>query len=122
MVKIHCCGFLKKRSIFMSKLSGISFKMTSLVLALSLTSFLGFSLLILNGIRFQNISHELTEQYNDSLARESFSQFNEFLNTTEAISGLSLEIRNNVFLPYFFILFNTMFPQLSTTSRNVTFD
>jgi len=71
--------------------------MTSLVLALSLTSFLGFGLLILNGIRFQNISHELTELYNDSLARESFSQFNEFLNTTEATSSLSLELAENYY-------------------------
>jgi hypothetical protein len=56
----------------------IRFKVTALILGLSLASFAGFSIFILNSSRVQQINRSLTGEYEDALARESFSMFNDF--------------------------------------------
>jgi len=67
----------------------IRFKVTALILGLALASFIGFALLISNGLSFQKISRSLTGEYNDALARESFSMFSDFLNAIQASSANS---------------------------------
>ncbi|MDR0443447.1 MAG: methyl-accepting chemotaxis protein, partial [Treponema sp.] len=67
----------------------IRFKVSALVLALSITSFIGFGILIVNGQQVRLIARGLTVDYEDALARESFSKFNDFLNAIQASSGIS---------------------------------
>jgi methyl-accepting chemotaxis protein len=67
----------------------IRFKVTALILVLSLASFTGFGIFILNSASVQQINRGLTEEYEDALARESFSMFNDFLNAIQASSGIS---------------------------------
>jgi len=76
----------------------IRFKVTSLVLGLSLASFIGFGILVLNGLRFQQISRDLTGEYNDALARESFSMFNDFLNAIQASSANSQNLAETFYM------------------------
>jgi hypothetical protein len=67
----------------------IRFKVIVLILVLSIASFIGFGILIVNGQQVRRISHGLTGDYEDALARESFSKFNDFLNAIQASSGIS---------------------------------
>ena len=76
----------------------IRFKITTLVLGLSLASFVGFGLLVFNGLHFQQISRDLTGQYNDALARESFSNFNDFLNAIQASSANSQNLAETFYM------------------------
>jgi len=76
----------------------IRFKVTALVLGLSLASFTGFGILVFNGLRFQSLSHDLTGEYNDALARESFSMFNDFLNAIQASSANSQNLAETFYM------------------------
>jgi methyl-accepting chemotaxis protein len=76
----------------------IRFKVTSLVLGLSLASFIGFGILVFNGLRFQRISRELTGEYNNALARESFSMFSDFLNAIQASSANSQNLAETFYM------------------------
>jgi methyl-accepting chemotaxis protein len=76
----------------------IRFKVTALIFGLSLASFVGFSVLVFNGLRFQKISRGLTGEYNDALARESFSMFNDFLNAIQASSANSQNLAETFYL------------------------
>ncbi|MDR2718265.1 MAG: cache domain-containing protein, partial [Treponema sp.] len=76
----------------------IRFKVTALVLGLSLASFIGFGILVFNGLRFQQISRDLTGEYNDALARESFSMFNDFLNAIQASSANSQNLAETFYM------------------------
>ncbi|MDR2718777.1 MAG: methyl-accepting chemotaxis protein, partial [Treponema sp.] len=67
----------------------IRFKLTALILGLSLASFIGFGIFIFNSARVQQIDRRLTGEYQDAVARESFSMFNDFLNMIQASSGIS---------------------------------
>jgi methyl-accepting chemotaxis protein len=67
----------------------IRFKVTALILGLSLASFIGFGIFIFNSARVQQIDRRLTGEYQDAVARESFSMFNDFLNMIQASSGIS---------------------------------
>jgi len=76
----------------------IRFKVTALVLGLSLASFIGFGILVFNGLRFQRISRDLTGEYNNALARESFSMFSDFLNAIQASSANSQNLAETFFM------------------------
>jgi len=76
----------------------IRFKVTSLVLGLSLASFIGFGILVFNGLRFQQISRDLTGEYNDALARESFSMFDDFLNAIQSSSANSQNLAETFYM------------------------
>ena len=80
------------------KFFGIRFKVTSLILVLSLASFLGFGILTFNGLRFQQISRVLTGKYEDTLARESFSEFKDFLNAIQESSGISQDLGETFYM------------------------
>jgi methyl-accepting chemotaxis protein len=67
----------------------IRFKVTALIMGLSLASFIGFGIFIFNSVRVQQIDRSLTGEYQDAVARESFSMFNDFLNMIQASSGIS---------------------------------
>jgi methyl-accepting chemotaxis protein len=67
----------------------IRFKVTALIMVLSLASFTGFGIFIFNSASVQQINHNLTGEYENALARESFSMFNDFLNAIQASSGIS---------------------------------
>jgi methyl-accepting chemotaxis protein len=76
----------------------IRFKVTALILGLSLASFTGFGILVFNGIRFQQISREVTGEYTDALARESFSMFSDFLNAIQASSANSQNLAETFYM------------------------
>ncbi|MDR0456288.1 MAG: methyl-accepting chemotaxis protein [Treponema sp.] len=76
----------------------IRFKVSTLVLGLSLASFIGFGILVFNGLHFQQISRELTGEYNDALAGESFSMFNDFLNAIQASSANSQNLGETFYM------------------------
>jgi len=76
----------------------IRFKVTALVLGLSLASFVGFGILVFNGLHFQRISRDLTGQYNDALAKESFSMFSDFLNAIQASSANSQNLAETFYM------------------------
>jgi methyl-accepting chemotaxis protein len=67
----------------------IRFKITALILGLSLASFTGFGIFIFNSALVQQINRSLIGEYEDALARESFSMSNDFLNAIQASSGIS---------------------------------
>ena len=76
----------------------IRFKVTALILGLSLASFIGFGILVFNGLHFQQISRDLTGEYNEALARESFSMFDDFLNAIQASSANSQNLAETFFV------------------------
>ena len=69
--------------------TSIRYKLFFLILILSLASFAGLGILVFNSGRMQRIVRSATEQYNESVARNSFSHFNDFLNSIQASSGIS---------------------------------
>ena len=72
------------------KITGsIRYKVFFLILILSLASFVGFGILVLNGSQMQNIARNATEEYFDSLANDSFARFSNILNAIEESSGVS---------------------------------
>ena len=56
---------------------------------LSITSFIGFTVFIVNSTRMRKIAAEYSENYNASLAAESFNQFSDFLESVRVSSGIS---------------------------------
>jgi two-component system, sensor histidine kinase and response regulator len=76
----------------------IRFKVIALVLGLSMAAFVGFGILVFNGFHFQRISRDLTGEYNDTLARETFSKFNDFLNAIQASSAISQNLAENFYV------------------------
>jgi methyl-accepting chemotaxis protein len=71
------------------KIVSVRFKVSVLILGLSLASFAGFGIFIFNSARVQQINRNLIGDYEDVLARESFSSLNDFLNAIQASSGIS---------------------------------
>jgi len=71
------------------KVISIKFKVTFLVLLLSLVSLAGIGMLVFNGHRMQQISHDIAGQYGDALTSSYFSKFDDFLNAIQASSGIS---------------------------------
>ena len=80
------------------KYTSIRFKVTSIVLGLSLASFIGFGILTFNGFRVQRISRDLTGQYEDALASELFSKFDDFLDAIEESSGISQNLGETFYM------------------------
>jgi signal transduction histidine kinase/CheY-like chemotaxis protein len=76
----------------------IRLKLIALVLGLSLVAFVGFGILVYNGFNFQQISRDLTGKYNDALARETFANFNDFLNAIQASSAISQNLAENFYI------------------------
>jgi len=72
-----------------SGLGSIRYKIFLLILVLSFASFIGFGVFIFNSLRLQKIARGFSESYNESLAGECFNQFNSFLNSIQASSGIS---------------------------------
>jgi methyl-accepting chemotaxis protein len=72
--------------------TSIRYKICSLILILSLAAFAGFGVFVYNGGKMRDISRRATEQYHESLARDSFNQFNGFLNAIEESSGISQDL------------------------------
>ncbi|MDR0497739.1 MAG: methyl-accepting chemotaxis protein, partial [Treponema sp.] len=72
-----------------SGLGSIRHKIIILILILSFASFTGFGIFIVNGVRLQGISRGFSEDYNESLARECFNEFNSFLDSIQVSSGMS---------------------------------
>jgi len=70
-------------------LGSIRYKIVLLILILSIASFTGFGIFIANGIQLQKISKGFSESYNETRAGESFNQFNSFLDSIQASSGIS---------------------------------
>ena len=71
------------------KFISINSKITLLILLLFLTFLVGMGVLIFNSFRMQQTSHDLTGRYEDAMANNYFSRFDDFLNAIEASSGIS---------------------------------
>ena len=70
-------------------MNSIRFKIFLLIIVLSLASFIGFGIFIVNSIELRKIAGDFSENYNGSLAGESFNEFNAFLDSIQASSGIS---------------------------------
>ena len=70
-------------------MNSIRYKVFFLILILSIASFIGFGIFMINGQRMRYIASDFSEHYNESLAGESFNQFNSFLDSIQASSGIS---------------------------------
>jgi len=80
------------------KVVSIKFKVTFLVLLLSLVSIAGIGVLVFNSYRMQQISHEIAEQYGDALTGNYFSKFDDFLNAIQASSGISQNLGETFYM------------------------
>jgi methyl-accepting chemotaxis protein len=69
--------------------SSIRYKIFILILVLSFASLVGFGIFILNSLKMQKIARGFSESYNESLAGKCFYQFNSFLDSIQASSGIS---------------------------------
>ena len=78
-------------------MGSIRYKIFFLIIILSLSSFTGFGIFMINASRLQNIARDYSEKYNESLAGESFYQFNSFLESIQASSGISQTLGENFF-------------------------
>ncbi|MCL2069398.1 MAG: methyl-accepting chemotaxis protein [Treponema sp.] len=78
-------------------LGSIRYKMVFLILILALASFTGFGIFFVNSVRMQNIARSFSENYNESLAGESFNEFNAFLDSIQASSGISQTLGETFF-------------------------
>jgi len=72
-----------------SGLSSIRYKIFLLILVLSFASFIGFGIFVFNSLKLQKIARGFSESYSESLAGECFYQFNSFLDSIQASSGIS---------------------------------
>jgi len=79
----------KKSNAKSSGLGSIRYKIFLLILVLSFASFIGFGVFILNSQKLQKIARGFSESFNESLAGECFNQFNSFLDSIQASSGIS---------------------------------
>jgi methyl-accepting chemotaxis protein len=77
--------------------SSIRYKIFILILILSLASFIGFGIFIVNGVRMQEISRIFSENYNESLAGECFNKFDSFLDSIQSASGISQNLGEHFF-------------------------
>jgi methyl-accepting chemotaxis protein len=80
------------------KFISIKFKMTLLVLLLSLVSLAGMGILVLNGSRMQQISRDIAGQYEDAMTSNYFSKFDDFLNAIQASSGISQNLGETFYM------------------------
>jgi len=80
------------------KVISIKFKVTFLVLLLSLVSLVGIGMLVFNGYRMQQISHDIAGQYGDALTSSYFSKFDDFLNAIQASSGISQNLGETFYM------------------------
>jgi methyl-accepting chemotaxis protein len=80
------------------KFISIKFKVTFLVSLLSLVSLAGISMLVFNSSRMQQISHDITGQYEDALTSNYFSKFDDFLNAIQASSGISQNLGETFYM------------------------
>ncbi|MDR2516160.1 MAG: bacteriohemerythrin [Spirochaetaceae bacterium] len=78
--------------------SSIRHKIFSLILILSLASFVGFGIFVYNGGQMQSITRTVTERYHDALAGNAFSEFNGFLDAIEARSGISQDLGETFYM------------------------
>jgi len=76
----------------------VRFKVTALILGLSLASFIGFGIFIFNSARVQQINRSIIGDYEDALARESFSMLNDFLNAIQASSANSQNLAETFYM------------------------
>jgi len=81
----------------------IKFKLTFLVLLLSLVSLAGLGILIFNSFRMQQISRDYAGQYEEALTSSYFSKFDDFLDAIQASSGISQNLGET-----FYMLKNTL--------------
>jgi methyl-accepting chemotaxis protein len=70
-------------------LSSIRYKILILILIMSLASFAGFGIFVVNSSKLHGVARGFSDNYNDSLAEESFKRFNSFLYSFHASSGIS---------------------------------
>ncbi|MCL1836674.1 MAG: methyl-accepting chemotaxis protein [Treponema sp.] len=70
-------------------LGSIRYKILFLILILSLASFIGFGIFMVNSVRMQKIARFFSENYNESLALENINKFNAFLDTIQESAGIS---------------------------------
>ena len=70
-------------------MKSIRFKIILLILILSLASFIGLVIFTMNAVSLRINASDFSEKYNESLAEESFNQFNSFLDTIQDGSGIS---------------------------------
>jgi len=80
------------------KIISIKFKVIFLVLLLSLVSLAGIGMLVFNGHRMQQISHDIAGQYGDALTSNYFSKFDDFLNAIQASSGISQNLAETFYM------------------------
>jgi methyl-accepting chemotaxis protein len=80
------------------KIISIKFKVTFLVLLLSLVSLAGIGVLVFNSYRMQQISHDIAGQYGDALTSSYFSKFDDFLNAIQASSGISQNLGETFYM------------------------
>ena len=65
--------------------AGISFKIVFITMMLTLASFTGFGIFMMNGIRMQNITWDFTINYSEAPPGERVEHFNAFLDSFEAV-------------------------------------
>ena len=70
-------------------MNSIRFKIFLLIVILSIASFIGFGVFIANSIEMRKITGNFSENYSESLAGQSFNEFNSFLDSIQASSGIS---------------------------------
>ena len=67
----------------------IRIKVVLLVAAISLAAFIGFGVFVYNAATMQGMSHDLTRDHVNVMAKEYFAKFDSFLGSIEASSGVS---------------------------------
>jgi methyl-accepting chemotaxis protein len=83
--------------------NSIKFKITFLILMLSVVSLIGIFILVFNSSNMQQIFRNTTEQYENALNNNYFSKFDDFLNAIQASSGISQNLGET-----FYMLRNTL--------------
>jgi len=88
----------KEKAAKPKKFISIKFKVTFLVLLLSLVSLAGIGVLVFNSTIMQQISHDITGQYDDALTSNYFSKFDDFLNAIQTSSGISQNLGETFYM------------------------
>jgi methyl-accepting chemotaxis protein len=79
-------------------IASIRSKVFFLVLILSLASFIGFGIFILNGRKMRLLTRDVTAQQERALSQDSIDRFNAFLDSIEARSGISQDLAESLYL------------------------
>jgi methyl-accepting chemotaxis protein len=88
----------KKTESSGGRMISIRYKIFFLAVMLSVAALVGFGIFVYNGYRMLTISRNVTEQYNQALAEDSFSRFDDFLHSIQTSSGISQDLGETFYM------------------------